>query len=143
MEDPEEAQEEMEEEDIHEPTLGERVPCPEVSASWDPIEKWTEKARWTWGKEEHNNVLEARAVLGVLRHLSRSSTAWNSRVLVFTDSRVTLGCLSKGRSGARALLRVCRQAAGIQLACRIRLYLRWVPSATPFAQATRRSQSKQ
>ena len=53
---------------------------------------------------------------------------WNKRVLIFTDSLVTLGALSKGRSSARQLLRVCRQAAAVQLGCRIRLYLRWVPS---------------
>ena len=82
----------------------------------------------TWSREEHNNVLEARGVVNVLRHLSRASTVWNKRVLIFTDSLVTLGALSKGRSSARQLLRVCRQAAAVQLGCRIRIYLRWVPS---------------
>ena len=91
-----------------------------------------------WDREEHNNILEARGVVAVLRHLSRSSPAWHKRVLIFTDSLVTLGCLGKGRSSARGLLRVCRQAAAIQLACRIRLYLRWVPSERNLADAPSR-----
>ena len=40
---------------------GMKVPCPEVAAVWDPLERWVEEGRWVWGKEEHNNILEARA----------------------------------------------------------------------------------
>ena len=66
--------------------------------------------------------------MAVLRHLSRNRAAWHSRVLVLTDSMVSLGSLAKGRSSADALLRVCRASAAVQLAVGIRLYLRYVPS---------------
>ena len=45
-----------------------------------------------------------------------------------TDSLVSLGVLSKGRSSAKALLHLARVAASVQLAFGILLYLRWVPS---------------
>eukprot|EP00974_Lingulodinium_polyedra_P013578 1314608-Lingulodinium_polyedra.AAC.1 len=41
---------------------------------------------------------------------------------------VALGSLAKGRSSARPLLRQRRQAAAVQLACGIRLVLRYAPS---------------
>ena len=72
-------------------------------------------------------------------HLSRTSKAWRKRVLLFTDSMVTMGALMKGRSSARALLRQCRVSAVIQMMCRIRLYLRWVPSEKNYADGPSRA----
>ena len=69
----------------------------------------------------------------MLRHLARSSTAWHHRVLIFTDSMVSLGCLAKGRSSARGLLLCCRASAAVQLVCGIKLYFRWVPSEINYA----------
>ena len=83
--------------------------------------------------EEHNNVTEARGVAAVVRHLPRSSKSWGRRVLLFTDSLVALGCLSKGRSSAPMLLSVCRIVAAACLVLRIKLYLRWVPSELNYA----------
>ena len=103
------------------------------------METWLKKERWAltfkgeFQEDEHNNILEMRGVVAVLRHLSRSSRSWGKRILCFTDSLVTLGALGKGRSSARALLRLCRAAAAVQLLCRIKLYLRWVPSERNFA----------
>ena len=54
--------------------------------------RWTSLSRWSllyagrWTKEEHNNILEMRAAVGVLRHVSRSRRKWRQRVLLFTDS---------------------------------------------------------
>ena len=70
--------------------------------------------------KEHNNLLEARGILAVLRHLSRTTGAWSRRVLIFTDSMVSLGAFSKGRSSATTRLNICRQAAAIQVVCRIK-----------------------
>ena len=47
---------------------------------------------------------------------------------MLVDSMVAIGCLSKGRSSVRALLRLCRQAASVGLACGLRFLLRYVPS---------------
>ena len=81
-----------------------------------------------WLHEEHNNLLEARTAVGLMRHLSRDPSAWGQRVLAFTDSLVGLGILTKGRSSVRPLNHLCRRAAAISLAFRIRVAWRWVPS---------------
>ena len=78
--------------------------------------------------EEHNNVLELRCVVSVLRHLARSSRCWSRRVVIMTDSVVSMGVLQKGRSSASSLLWLARVACGISLALGIRGYYRWVPS---------------
>ena len=90
--------------------------------------KWHVLFQGKWNTLEHNNVLELRTVVAVLRHLSRTSQAWGYRVLFFTDSLVSLGVLRKGRSSARVLLQQARVAGIIQMVCRIRGYFRWVPS---------------
>ena len=104
------------------------APAPPLRDRWTEQERWRLLFKGTWKVPEHNNVLEARGILSVLRHLSRNRSAWHSRVLVLTDSMVSLGSLAKGRSSADALLRVCRASAAVQLAVGIRLYLRYVPS---------------
>jgi hypothetical protein len=53
---------------------------------------------------------------------------------------VCLGSLGKGRSSAHGLLRICRQSAAVQLACGIKLYLRWVPSEINFADGPSRQE---
>ena len=99
-----------------------------VAATWTTSERWRLLFKGNWKDVEHNNVLELRTVVQVLRHLARNSNCWRRRVLVMTDSLVSLGVLSKGRSSARALLHLARVAASVQLAFGILLYLRWVPS---------------
>ena len=86
-----------------------------------------------WAKAEHNDILEARAALGALRHAARSRENWGTRILFFTDSLVTLGCFSKGRSSAHQLLQLCRRVAAIVLAKGIRPAWRYVPSELNFA----------
>ena len=49
-------------------------------------------------------------------------------MLVLTDSMVTLGAASKGRSSAHPLLRLCRQLLPLQLILELRLFLRYIPS---------------
>jgi len=48
--------------------------------------------------------------------------------LVMTDSLVCLGLFAKGRTSSRGLLRLARIGAAYQLALRITLYLRFVPT---------------
>ena len=104
------------------------APAPPLREQWTQSERWRLLFRGKWKIVDHNNVLEARGILAVLRHLSRTRAAWHSRVLVRTDSMVSLGSMAKGRSSATALLRVCRASAAVQLAMGLRLYLRYVPS---------------
>ena len=92
------------------------------------LARWYLIAKGVWHREEHQNVLECRAVVTVLRRLSRNSAVRNCRVLVITDSLVTIGALAKGRYSSPPLLAQARVAAAISLALGLRLYLRWVPS---------------
>ena len=98
-----------------------------LDASW-LNRKWHVLFAGRWSHHEHNNVLELRTVVATLRHLSRTSQAWGHRILIFTDSLVSLGALQKGRSSAKDLLHLCRIGAITQMVCRIRGYYRWVPS---------------
>ena len=60
--------------------------------------KWTRPNDWhllfasKWSRSEHQNVLEARAIVNVARHLARSAASWRKHYLLFTDSLVCLGC---------------------------------------------------
>jgi len=81
-----------------------------------------------WSHEEHNNVLEARAALMVLRHVARRPSGYKKRVLVFTDSLVTLGIFEKGRSSAPVFLHLCRRAVAVVVSSRMLVYWRYVPS---------------
>ena len=97
-------------------------------------DEWTKRADWhlvfssTWGHQEHQNVLELRTILNLARHLSRTKASWGHRFLVLTDSLVSLGALSKGRSSSPSLLRLLRRWAAIRMALGISLALRWVPT---------------
>ena len=72
--------------------------------------------------------MEAKAALNAMRHKSRQMTCWGRRHLLLTDSQITMGLLTKGRSSRPALNSVARKAAAIQLAFEMRFYLRWVPT---------------
>ena len=102
--------------------------------------KWHTLFAGRWTQAEHNNVLELRTVVAVLRHLSRASQAWGHRVLLFTDSLVSLGALQKGRSSSKDILHLCRVGAIIQMVCRIRGYFRWVPSELNLADGPSRGE---
>ena len=103
--------------------------------------KWHLLFKGKWSNLEHNNVLELRTVVAVLRHLSRTSQSWGHRVLFFTDSLVSLGVLRKGRSSARDLLHLARIGGIIQMVCRIRGYYRWVPSELNLADGPSRGEA--
>ena len=111
------------------PRPGHRVPVPPMAESLGKPEDWRLLFKSQWKFEEHQNVLEMRALVMLARHLARSSRSWDQRYLVFTDSLVCLGALGKGSSSSPALLRLCRKFAAVRICCGIRLLLRWVPTA--------------
>ena len=49
--------------------------------------------------------------VGQLKRVARDRRLWRRRLLLFTDSLVSLGALTKGRSSGWPLLRLCREAA--------------------------------
>ena len=99
-----------------------------IGAGWVDEKRWHELSRGRWEVAEHNNVLELRCLISVLRHLARSSRRWHKRVAIMTDSVVSMAALQKGRSSATALLRLARVACGIALVLGIKGCYRWVPS---------------
>ena len=106
--------------------MGSKVPVPEVSAGWDPIDRWTETSRWKWHKEEHNNVLEGRAGTTSAKILSQDPKCWNRRGLLISDSQVVISIFSKGRNSKRVLNRLARRIAAICLGCNMKLYWRYM-----------------
>jgi len=93
-----------------------------------------------WSGDHEQNTRECITAVLVLKRLARNRQAWGKRVLLITDSLVTLGVLSKGRSSSFPLLRLARQAAAYQLVCQIRPYLRWIPSSLNWADGPSRGE---
>ena len=110
------------------PDIGDRLPVPEVAKAWDEPRRWTEITRWQWEQEEHINVLEARVGAAAAEHISRRAGAKKCRALILTDSQVTLGAMSKGRSSARRLNAMVRRVAAIGLSHNLKFYWRYIRS---------------
>jgi hypothetical protein len=108
------------------PEMGERVPCPEVSAVWDPLERWKETARWKWKVEEHNNILEARAGVVSAKIATMRPEQWRQRKLLISDSQVAIGIFAKGRSSRRVLNLVARKKAALAISTGSRFYWRYM-----------------
>ena len=85
------------------------VCVPVDRAPWVPI------VSSRWGREEHINVLELRALHTAVRWVLSHARSTGSRVSVLSDSTVVIGVVRKGRSSSRALLR------------RMRCMSAWVP----------------
>ena len=79
-------------------------------------------------KPAHSGLLECHGVLLTLKWVSRSKTRFHSRPVILVDAKVAIGCISKGRSSARALRRVLRSTAAVCLACDLLPRLIYVPS---------------
>lgn len=100
-----------------------------------PLEPPLQRHHWAtvisrpWRFEDHINVLEVQASLLSLRWVLSHPRSMGSRVLLFGDSQVALGCLAKGRSSSYRLLRLLRRAAALVLASGLRPVYRWLPSA--------------
>ena len=106
----------------------EKVRAPPISEIWTARTGWRLLFQSVWKRQEHQNVLEARTLMNLARHLARSSKRWRRRYLVFTDSLVSLGAFGKGRSSSPALLRLCRRWATVRMVLDIRISLRWAPT---------------
>eukprot|EP00439_Symbiodinium_sp_Y106_P057394 s126_g8.t1 len=76
--------------------------------------QWFETRVWAWPRRNHINVLESEAALQVYRDLCRAGG--DLRFNAITDSSVTLGSHSKGRSSALLLGPSLRKAGAILVA---------------------------
>ena len=103
--------------------------------------------RWLWHVAEsyefriqgHINVLELKALVRTFEWRLRSSSFQKCRALHLTDSQVALATSVKGRSSSRALNRLLRKFAALQLAAGIYPLLGWVESdSNPADEPSRR-----
>ena len=102
---------------------------PELDPGWDRPERWQLVTAGPWKHiHEHINIKEGRVLLMGLRRLARSRHNLGTTALSISDNLVSVLAFEKGRSGSRALNRLCRRAAAYQLACRIQWRLRHIPT---------------
>ena len=57
---------------------------------------------------------------------AENPASWGSRIMCFSDSQVTIGAISKGRSHVPVINRLARRMAALMLGTRIKPYLRYV-----------------
>ena len=108
--------------------MGTRITVPPADPRWSDPSRWHLLFTTRWNNIEHTNVLEARVIVNFARHLARSQENHYKKVLVFTDSMVSLGAFGKGRSSSPSLLALCRRLLVIRVGVGIRLYIRHIPS---------------
>ena len=89
-------------------------------------------------RQAHSGLLECHGVLLALKWVSRSAKRHHHRAVVLVDAKVAIGCISKGRSSARALRRVLRSTAALTLACDLLPRLVYIPSEANPADAPSR-----
>ena len=124
--------------DTDDPKDGVRLPVPEVGANWDREERWEETGRWLWQREEHNNILEARAHFAALVKATKTMKKGNKGVLIIGDSQVVVGAFHKGRNSRLRLNLVVRKTAALRIAYQIRLSVRYIRTHINFADAPSR-----
>lgn len=106
------------------------------NASWHTI------VAAPWQQPEHINSLEVRAVSTAVRWVLSSPYSIRHRVLVLSDSLVTVFSVTKGRSSSRVLLPRLRQLASCVLGSGLQLFVRWIPTEiNPADEPSRRFQS--
>ena len=107
---------------------GERIRAPALATTWATVARWRLTYKGLWQHREHIGLQEMRTVSGLFRHLARSRSNWNKRILILTDSMATLGAIGKGRSSVPSFLRHTRMIAAISLGFGMLPYLRYIPS---------------
>ena len=84
------------------------------------------------------HLIEARSILGAMKHRSRDTGRHRSRLVVLNDNMSVVLSVQKGRCSNYGLLRILRRIAAHSLASQIRLFARWVPSEWNVADADSR-----
>ena len=110
------------------PGLPKKRKVPPCAHRWSKPGRWKRIAQARWKREEHINLLEARAFLFGVRHASRSPSRRGLRVLHLVDSEVVLGAVSKGRSSSWALNQLVRKVASHSLLWSTTPMMRFVPT---------------
>lgn len=88
--------------------------------------QWRPLRAWRWKTKSHINVLESSTIVSLLKEI-----AWkepDSRQVILSDSRVSIGCISKGRSPSFLLQRQCKMSGALQAAAGIYPSLCFAPT---------------
>lgn len=102
--------------------------------------RWSVVASSPWRRPlEHINSLELRALSTAIRWALSHPHSINRRLLLLSDSSVTVFSVSKGRSSAFQILRRLRYISSLVLAAGLQPLLRWIPSAANPADGPSRS----
>ena len=101
---------------------------------------WTALCSYRFVTSKHINLLELESLISLLRRIRREGIR-TRRILVFVDSRVVLGAVSKGRSRSRKVNFIFRKLGFWCLAFVIALELVWVPTWPNPADAPSRSKT--
>ncbi|CAE7391323.1 ANK1 [Symbiodinium sp. CCMP2592] len=70
-------------------------------------------------------VLEARGTVAAIRHTCRNTRNFGKRHVHINDNLANVLCFEKGRSASFAMLRACRRACALLVACNIAVHHRW------------------
>jgi len=89
---------------------------------------WSTAISAQWALPAHINALECHSAATAVRWLLSFPTTVRKRFVLLSDSRVAVGCLSKGRSSSYALLRVSRKFAALVLSSGLSVSFRWIRS---------------
>lgn len=102
----------------------ERVP--EVGVSWDDPSRYQLCFAIVWKHNGHNNIGEMRMVVSAVRHACRDKNNAGRRVMVVTDSLVSLGGVARGRSSSVPLCRLLRKLAACTLLLGVKVYCSFI-----------------
>ncbi|CAK0831351.1 unnamed protein product [Prorocentrum cordatum] len=104
---------------------------------------WATVSAGRWKRREAMPILEGRALVWGVRHVSRGLSEFGKRILFLTDGLSEVLALEKGRSSSVALMRVCRQWAATVFAADLYPRVRWIRSELNVAdEPSRRYQPK-
>lgn len=106
----------------------------DVPALIEPVDDFfanRQNFRLLWSRRwrdvrEHINIKECRVAVSALKRASRVRELMGHRKLTLSDNLATVAALSKGRSSAFKMNRLCRSAAAIQFGCGLVWSLRHV-----------------
>lgn len=102
-------------------------PAPEELESLIQDLPWNQTETCSFGHRQRINILETRMIHRELKDVVHQSTS-PMRCVLLVDSRAAAGAWSKGRSSAKNLNRILRQALGWSLVGRKSIHLVWVRS---------------
>ena len=107
---------------------GEGVVEPVPEAIWGG--SWTRitSRRWKPGRKESQVILEGKAAVWTMKHLTRSLSNFGRRHVMIGDALSIVLALTKGRSSVARMLKLTRIWAAFALASGIQATVRWVPS---------------